>query len=661
MLELTSENRRERVSVVTLRMKREITRRHPIGAELIGEGETHFRVWAPKAEQVDVALEQSAEKNAKRTFHALAPEQGGYFSGVANAGAGSLYRFRIDNNPEHFYPDPASRFQPDGPHHSSCIVDPAQFGWTDLQWRGVKLKGQIIYEMHVGTFTREGTWNAASQQLAELARIGVTVIEMMPIADFPGNFGWGYDGVDLFAPTRLYGTPDDLRSFVDHAHSLGLAVILDVVYNHFGPDGNYLAIFSNDYLRRENANDWGDSINFDGQNSGPVREFFITNGRYWIDEFHFDGFRFDATESIFDDSEEHIIGAIGRAARRAAGDRSIILVAENERQDVKLVRPRSEGGDDLDGVWNDDLHHSAIVALVGQRGAYYTDYLGAPQEFISAAKYGYLFQGQPYSWQEAPRGKPTTGIAPEAFVAFLENHDQVSNAIGGQRVRVETSPGRYRAMSALLLLGPWTPLLFQGQEFGSSKPFVFFSDVGDEGLREAIRKGRFHFLAQFPSLASPDAQKNLPTPSDPDSFARCKLDFSQREKNKQLYDFHSDLIKLRREDLRFREQKFGGVDGAVLGAKSFVLRYFSNGNDDRLLLVNLGQSQLLEPMPEPLLAPPLGLEWATLWSSDSERYGGPGTVPVAKQNDCWTLPAESTTALKLVLEKEPRRKPKRRG
>lgn len=641
-------------------MKREIARRYPIGAELVASGQTHFRVWAPKAKQVDLVLEQSSAPTAKRTFHPLEREKGGYFSGATEAKAGALYRFRVDLN-ENFHPDPASRYQPDGPHGSSCIVDPMKFRWTDSKWRGRKLKGQIIYEMHVGTFTAEGTWQAAAKQLRELARIGITVIEMMPIADFPGKFGWGYDGVDFFAPAHQYGCPDDLRAFVNRAHSLGLSVILDVVYNHFGPDGNYLAVYSNDYLRRGKANDWGDSINFDGPNSGPVRGFFLTNSRYWIEEFHFDGFRFDATESIFDKSREHILGAICQTVRRAAAKRSIILVAENERQDVKLIRPCDKGGYGLDGVWNDDFHHTAIVALVGQRGAYYTDYRGAPQEFISAAKYGYLFQGQPYSWQDAARGTLVRGAPPEAFVAFLENHDQISNAIGGQRVRFEASPGRSRAMSALLLLGPWTPLLFQGQEFGSSKPFLFFSDVGDEKLREAIRKGRFRFLAQFPCLAGPDAQKKLPAPSDPKTFTRCKLDFSERAKNKQLYNFHIDLMRLRHQDPRFREQKPGAVDGAVLGAKSLVVRYFADGNDDRLLLVNLGQTQLLEPMPEPLLAPPLGFEWTTLWSSDSGRYGGPGTAPVALQNDCWTLPAESATALKLVREKAPRRKPKKRG
>src|SRR5438876_8427437 len=351
-------------------------RRYPIGAELIGENETHFRVWAPKAEQLDLVIEESAAKNAKRTFHPLEADEGDYFSGVANVGAGACYRFRV-NSAGNFHPDPASRFQPDGPHGSSCVVDPTKFEWTDADWPGTKLKGQVIYEMHVGTFTSEGTWRAAADQLAELASIGITVMEMMPIADFPGKFGWGYDGVDLFAPTHVYGTPDDLRAFVNRAHSLGLGVILDVVYNHFGPDGNYLGAFSDDYLTRGNENEWGDSINFDDRNSGPVREFFVTNGCYWVEEFHFDGFRFDATHAIRDQSSEYIIGAIGRAARKAAGARSIILIAENDLQEAKMVAPRSEGGDDLNGMWNDDFHHSAVVALTGRNEAYFSDYLGA--------------------------------------------------------------------------------------------------------------------------------------------------------------------------------------------------------------------------------------------------------------------------------------------
>jgi len=643
-------------------------RRYPIGAEMIGDDQTHFRVWGPKARQIDVVLEDGTR--SELIFCSLTPEADGYFSGTVNVGAGGRYLFRI-NGGENFYPDPASRFQPEGPHGPSCIIDPRQFRWTDINWPGVKLKDQIIYEMHIGTFTKEGTWHAAAEQLLELARIGITVIEMMPVAEFPGKFGWGYDGVDLFAPSHLYGTPDDLRTFVDRAHSLGLAVILDVVYNHFGPDGNYLGLFSDDYLVREKENDWGNAINFDGPNSGSVREFFITNGRYWIEEFHLDGFRFDATHAIRDQSTEYIISAIGRAAREAAGSRSILLIAENDLQEAKMVRPRGlecrlhagphdsarahrrvnaelqTAGDGLDGMWNDDFHHSAVVALTRRSEAYLGDYRGAAQEFISAAKYGFLYQGQARSWRKALRGTPTFGISPEVFVCFLENHDQIANTGPGQRLRFQTSPGRYRAMTALLLLGPWTPLLFQGEEFGAESPFLFFADVGDAFVREATRKGRAEWLAPFLSLSEEEALMGLPAPDDPQAFARCKLDFSDRKKNRELYDLHIDLLKLRREDSRLRQQSSGGIDGAVLSRASFVLRYFSKENDDRLLLVNFGESYILHPASEPLLAPPLGYMWETLWTSDSPRYGGAGSIAGATQEQ-WILPAESTVAIRAV-------------
>jgi len=627
-----------------------VKRRYPIGAEVIAENRTHFRLWAPKARQLDLVVEQTAD--SKRTFHSLTPEADGYFSGIANIGAGTRYWFRV-NGSEKFYPDPASCFQPDGPHGPSCIVDPTQFRWTDSQWPGPAnegLKGQVVYEMHIGTFTKEGTWRAAAEQLPELAHVGITVVEMMPVADCPGKFGWSYDGVNLFAPSRLYGTPDDLRAFIDRAHSLRVAVILDVVYNHFGPDGNYLGIFSNDYLISEKENEWGNAINFDGPNSGPVREFFITNGRYWIEEFHFDGFRFDATHAIRDRSTEYIIGAVGRAAREAARMRSVILVAENDLQEAKMARPSREGGDDLDGMWNDDFHHSAVVALTGRNEAYFRDYLGTPQEFISAAKYGFLYQGQARSWRKALRGTPSFGIAPEVFVCFLENHDQIANTGPGQRLRFQTSPARYRAMTALLLLGPWTPLLFQGQEFGASSPFLFFADIGDTSVRDAIRKGRAEWLAPFLSLTKNEAWRTLPAPDDPEVFASCKLDFSERERNRELYDLHIDLLKLRREDSRLRWQGSGGMDGAVLGPASFVLRYFSANNDDRLLLVNFGESHVLHPVSEPLLAPPEGCGWGTLWTSDSQRYGGTGAAATATPEQ-WILPGESAVVLRSVLRK----------
>ncbi len=619
-------------------------RRQPIGAELIGKDETHFRVWAPKAREIDVVLEDGT--SSEPIFYPLTPEAGGYFSGAVNVGAGSRYRFRV-NRGENFYPDPASRFQPQGPHGPSCIVDPRQFRWADTNWPGVTLKGQIIYEMHIGTFTKEGTWCAAVEQLPELARVGITVVEMMPVADFPGKFGWGYDGVNLFAPSHLYGTPDDLRAFIDRAHSLGVAVILDVVYNHFGPDGNYLGIFSDDYLIREKENEWGNAINFDGPNSGPVREFFITNGRYWVEEFHLDGFRFDATHAIRDQSTEYIIGAVGRAAREAAGSRSILLIAENDLQEAKMAQPSREGGDDLDGMWNDDFHHSAVVALTGRNEAYFADYRGTPQEFISAVKYGFLYQAQARSWRKALRGTPTFGISPEAFVCFLENHDQIANTGSGQRLRFQTSPGRYRAMTAFLLLGPWTPLLFQGQEFGASSPFLFFADIGDASVRDAIRKGRAEWLAPFLSLTEDQAWRALPAPDEPEVFASCKLNFSERKNNRELYALHIDLLKLRREDSRLRQQSSGGIDGAVLGPAIFALRYFSANNDDRLLLVNFGESHVLHPASEPLLAPPEGCRWEILWTSESPRYGATDSGAVTT-SEPWALPAESAVVLKPV-------------
>jgi maltooligosyltrehalose trehalohydrolase len=448
----------------------------------------------------------------------------------------------------------------------------------------------------------------------------------------------------------LYGTPDDLRSFIDHAHSLRLGVILDVVYNHFGPDGNYLGIFSDDYLIRENENEWGDTVNFDGSNSGLVREFFVTNTRYWIEEFHFDGFRFDALHAIRDRSSEYIIGAAGRVARKAAGARSIILIAENDRQEIRMVRPRSDGGEDMDGMWNDDFHHSALVRLTGRKEAYYGDYNGTPQEFISAAKYGFLYQGQSLSWRKAMRGSPAFGVSPEAFVCFVENHDQIANTGLGERVRFQTSPARYRAMTALLLLGPWTPLLFQGEEFGASSPFMFFAEIGDASVRDAIRKGRAAWLAPFLSVTEQEALKTVPAPDNPEVFDRCKLDLSEREKNRQLYDLHIDLLKLRREDSRFCQQIPGGLDGAVLNTESFLLRYFSNEDDDRLLLVNFGQCQVLDPASEPLLAPPLRHKWETLWTSESPRYGGTTSTATAA-NEQWFVPAEAVVALRPIPEK----------
>src|SRR5215475_1835383 len=298
-----------------------------IGAGVLPQGGTNFRVWAPRRRTVEVVVEGGAGGDpGGRASLELTPEGAGYFSGVIqHVGAGGLYRFRLDGE-DRLYADPASRYQPGGPHGPSQIVDPARFEWTDHEWRGVELRGKVIYEMHIGTFTREGVWAAAMRELDELAGLGVTLIEVMPVADFPGKFGWGYDGVNLFAPTRLYGSPDDFRRFVDRAHALGLGVILDVVYNHFGPDGNYLREFAEDYFNDRYTTDWGAAINFDGANAGPVREYFVANAGYWIDEFHLDGLRLDATQTIYDSSDDHILAAITRRVREASQGRKTIVI-----------------------------------------------------------------------------------------------------------------------------------------------------------------------------------------------------------------------------------------------------------------------------------------------------------------------------------------------
>jgi maltooligosyltrehalose trehalohydrolase len=610
-------------------------RRMPIGAEPQAGGGVHFRVWAPRCREVAVEVE-----GLDPTVMEAEPQ--GYFScRVQSAWVGMRYRFRLDrSNPA--LPDPASRFQPAGPHGPSKIVAADGFAWNDRSWSGIPRDRLVIYEMHVGTFTQEGSWQAAARELPALAELGITCIEIMPVAEFSGRFGWGYDGVNLFAPTRLYGRPDDFRRFVDRAHALGIAVILDVVYNHLGPDGNYLTAFSAAYFTDRYANEWGEAINFDGTDAGPVREFFLANAGYWIDEYHLDGLRLDATQQIFDRSEDHILAAIVRQVREAASGRITFVVGENERQEARLLRPPERSGYGLDALWNDDFHHSATVALTGHREAYYTDYRGRPGEFIAAAKHGFLYQGQHYQWQKKARGTPSLDLAADCFVVFLQNHDQVANSGGGQRCHALASPGRLRAMTAYFLLMPGIPMLFQGQEFGASTPFFYFADHESQ-LAGAVRDGRRGFLAQFPSLANPEMQALLTDPGDFATFRRSVLDNGERQRNTAICSLHRDLLELRREDPVFG-QRPGRVDGAVLADESWMLRFFDDDGADRLLIVNLGGDLVLDPAPEPLLAPVEGHGWRLLWSSEEPRYGGAGVVPLDPEG-IWRLPGQAAVIL----------------
>ena len=567
-------------------------------------GGVSFRVWAPAHDAVAVVIDDRD--------HPLHPEPRGYFSAVIEeAKAGTRYRFRAGDA---LLPDPASRFQPDGPHGPSQVIDPGTFRWTA---RSPDVPDKVIYEMHVGTFTRDGTFAAAIEHLRRLADIGINVLEVMPVHEFPGRFGWGYDGVDLWAPYHGYGEPDDLRRFVDAAHAHGLAVILDVIYNHLGPDGNYLAKFTPRYFTDKYANEWGESINFEGEEAHGVREFFAENAAYWIEEFRLDGLRLDATQSIHDASETHVLREITDRARAAAPDRSVYIVAENEPQDTRLLR---EYG--IDALWNDDWHHSARVALTGFTEAYYTDYRGTAQELVSMARHGFLFQGQSYAWQKQRRGTPSHDIAPDRFVCYLDNHDQVANSQDGLRIDRLTSPGRFRAMTALLLLQPQTPLLFQGQEFGARAPFLYFADH-EPALAKLVANGRREFMTQFPSIEPP----RLPDPEKETTFARCRLD--RGDSRDEIVELHRSLLALRRQR-PFRDAQ--RVEGAVLGEHCFVLRWL--GADDRLLLVNLGSALDFHPAAEPLLAPPSRQQqWSPLWTSEDLTF------------EEWKIPAECAVVL----------------
>ncbi len=623
-------------------------RRLPVGAEPLADGGVHFRVWAPAAREVAVEFDGG-------TSLSLSREPDGYFSGSdGEAGAGMRYRYRLDGG-ETALPDPASRFQPDGPHGVSEIIDPTGFAWSDGAWRGVPAERMVIYEMHVGSFTPEGTWAAATARLPELAEIGITCIEMMPVAEFPGRFGWGYDGVDLYAPTRLYGRPDDLRRFVDRAHGLGLAVILDVVYNHFGPDGNYLKSFAPVYFTDRYTNEWGEALNFDGPDAGPVREFFIANAGYWINEFHFDGLRLDATQQIFDRSSDHLIAAITHRVREAGEPRITFVCGENEAQVAQMVRSPEAGGYGLDALWNDDFHHAALVAVTGRNEAYYSDYYGRPSELVAAAKYGFLYQGQYYAWQKQRRGTPALDLAATKFVTYLQNHDQVANSGRGLRGHQLASPGNWRAITAYFLLSPGIPLLFQGQEFSASTPFLYFADHPGE-LGGLVRKGRGEFLVQFPSLAGAEIQARLADPADPETFRRCVLDAGERERNREAVALHRDLLTLRRA--LFADGPLP-VDGAVLGDSCWLLRYFGKDDADFLLIVNLGRDQVFASVPEPLIAPVAGLVWQLKWSSEHPNYGGGGVIePVADWQ--WHLPGQAAIVLVPGEATTPLPRPERR-
>ncbi len=607
-----------------------------VGAEIQPEAGAHFRVWAPESLIVEVVTSAGQ-------IETLRADADGYFSGcLTDAAAGTQYSIRLDRG-RWEGPDPASRFQLAGPLGPSVVIDP-RFRWTDASWPGLSSRGQVLYEMHVGTFTPEGTWQSAAQQLPALAELGITAIELMPITEFPGEFGWSYDGSQLFAPSRLYGSPDDFREFVDAAHHWGIGILMDVVYNHLGAVGErLLRSLSDHYFSKRHETEWGAAINYDGPHAREVRAFVLENVRYWIREFHVDGYRIDATQSIDDDSDRHILLDINRTAREAAGDRGILLVGENEPQHARLMHAAEQNGYEFDCAWNDDFHHSSMVRLTGRSEAYYSDYRGTAEEFVACAKWGYLYQGQRYSWQQNPRGTPALDLEPWRFVNYLQNHDQVANSATGERIARLTSPGRLRAMTAVLLLSPQTPLLFQGQEFAASTPFFYFNDCEQDHGAE-VRAGRAAFLSQFRSLATPQMQARLPNPCDASNFRASVLDHEERLTHSTMWTLHRDLIRLRRHDSVVSRQSSNEIEGATISEDAYVLRYLPPDGQTRLLVVNFGRAIDRSFLAQPLVAPPAGAKWDILWSSEAPAYGGSGT-PELDTVDGWHIPGEAAVLL----------------
>jgi maltooligosyltrehalose trehalohydrolase len=518
--------------------------RPSLGAFTVGGG-VCFKVWAPGRRLVELVLDPHGPAPRRER---LAPAGDGMFTGTFDTvTTGNPYMYLLDGNGP--YPDPCSRFQPHGVHGPSVVIDPAAFEWSDRGWAGVPLERAVIYELHVGTFTPAGTFDAVSERLPDLAELGVTVVELMPVADFPGSRNWGYDGVSLFAPCRRYGLPDDLRRLVDAAHRVGVAVLLDVVYSHFGPDGAYCNVFSPSYRSSRHQSPWGPAINLDGEHSGPVRAFFVENALHWLHEYHFDGLRLDATHWLVDDSTPNFVAELVAHVRESVRGRTVLLVAEDERNLATIVRHPSEGGWGLDAVWADDFHHHVRRRSAGDRDGYYQDFSGSMADLATTLRQGWFYCGQRSEYMGAPRGTDPAGVPLERRIICLQNHDQIGNRPFGRRLHHQIEPALFRALSALLLFVPETPLLFMGQEWAASSPFRFFTDHGPE-LGRLVTEGRRREFARFEAFAHEETRARIPDPQALSTFEASRLDWDERARGPHaaVLELYRALLRLRRTE-----------------------------------------------------------------------------------------------------------------
>lgn len=603
-----------------------------LGANFLGPDHVRLRVWAPRAKGVSVRL-----IGRERRPIPMQPRELGYFeadmSGVVE---GDRYRYVLDDDTER--PDPASRFQPDGVHGPSAVVNPGAFRWTDQGWRGLTRDRLVIYELHVGTFTREGTFQAVVPLLDYLRRdVGVTAIELMPVAQFPGTRNWGYDGASPFAPQASYGGPRGLRLLVDACHAKGLGVILDVVYNHLGPEGNYLGDFG-PYFTDRYRTPWGAAINYDGPDSDQVRHYFISNALYWITEYHLDGLRLDAIHGIYDFGARHILRELTDAVHAQADrlGRSALVIAESDLNDVRVIAPPEEGGHGLDAQWNDDFHHALHARLTGERDGYYQDF-GRLDQLAAAMRDGFVYTGQRSAYRRRRHGSVSRGRPPSQFVVFAQNHDQVGNRARGDRLSTLIPFDALKVAAAAVLLAPNIPLLFMGEEYGERAPFLYFTDHGDPALVEAVRRGRRAEFAAFGWAG------DIPDPQDPETFARSLVHPGEQTDPRQaaLLRWYRRLLDVRRSVPALAASESGAAGHRVWTDEAQqVLTLHRWAADGSAALVLLGFDK--GPASIGLLRPEG--EWRLALDSGAGEFGGTGEMPlpprlsVAGRGLSFTLP-----------------------
>jgi len=582
-----------------------------LGASPIGKDRVHFKVWAPRAGQVSV----KTWRDGLPREVPLSRHDAGYYEGTAEQMTeGNRYVYLLDHGAE--YPDPASRFQPEGVHAPSQVVDPSLFQWEDQDWKGVEFRDFIIYEIHVGTFTKDGTFESVVPSLPYLRELGVTALELMPVAQFPGTRNWGYDGTYPYAPQHSYGGPQGLKALINACHKEGLSVILDVVYNHLGPEGNYLANFG-PYFTNRYRTPWGDAINFDGPLSDEVRHFFISNALYWTTEYHVDALRIDAIHGIFDFGAHHFLQELGEAVHEQAEAlaRNIYVIAESDLNDVRVINPIELGGYGLDAQWNDDFHHALHTLVTGERQGYYQDF-GELSHLEKAVKEGFVYSGQYSQYRMRRHGSSSKERPVHQFIIFSQNHDQVGNRLMGDRLSASEPIEKLKVAAALVLLTPGIPLLFMGEEYGEPAPFLYFVSHSDPDLIEAVRRGRVEEFTAFRWQGDPA------DPQAESTFLRSKLDLELRRngKHRQLLEFYQELIRLRRTIPCLSTCARKEIEVRTFEKEGVLSVHRRQGSDETLSLFNVceGQANIHLFFPEG--------EWEILLDANAPRWGGSGRV-----------------------------------